>query len=458
MPKFAGSITVYPARALCLWYVGLIGLGSFLLTRPICGTSDVRPITWLEACFTATSASCVTGLTIRSTAHDFSIIGQITILLLIQLGGVGIMTVATFVSMYWSGRENLKQRAAMVETIGANPHDDLTSVIKRVVTVTFFFEGIGLAVLFVRFLFEMSPMDAAWHALFLSVSSFCNAGFALADDSLTYYRTDVVVNLTVISLIMIGGIGYPVLLDIRRNGDKPFKEGWQALTLHSKLMLIGTFSLVITGMLSILILEYNYLLADLSFSEKVLVSLFHSVSFRTAGFNTVDLSQMTNASLFITILFMCVGGGAGSTAGGFKVSTLMVLILHAWNRLAGRKQILAFRRSISPDTHDRAITTVMLFVVTGTIGLTLLLIVEGAKMPHTQAKWVFLDAMFEVFSALGTAGLSVSFTPLLNVPGAILIIMLMFIGRVGPVSMIVVLSRPTKPSRLTYPSDEVLIG
>lgn len=458
MAKFAGSITVYPARALCLWYVGLILIGTILLTRPFCANSAKAPITWREGCFTATSAACVTGLSVRSTGNDFSLFGQAVILLLIQLGGIGIMTVATFVTLFWTGRESLHQRAALAETLGANRHEDLATVLKSVVGFTLFFEGIGFGILMLRFLLEMDPFDAIWNALFHSVAAFCNAGFALADNNLTKYQGDPVVNLTIIFLIIVGGIGYPVLLDFRRNGHKPFLDGWQSLTLHSKLTVLGTVGLVSLGTVALLVLESENLFAHMPFGRRLLVALFHSVSARTAGFNTVDLAYMSNAGLFVLVLLMSVGAGACSTGGGFKVSTMMVLAAHAWSRLRGKRQVLAFRRSISPVTVERSIAAVLLFIFIGTIAMTMMLLFESGRVPHAQAKWLFLDALFEVVSALSTTGLSVGFTTVVNVPGSLLLIGLMFVGRIGPISTVVVLSRQTRPSHLTFPADEVLIG
>lgn len=458
MPKFSGSISVYPARALCLWYVGLVATGTVLLTRSICATSSAAPITWREGCFTATSAACVTGLSVRSTANDFSFLGQFVILALIQLGGIGIMTVATFITLFWTGRESLHQRVALVETLGANPHDDLLSVLKNVVGFTLLFEGIGFGFLWVRFLFEMPFLTAAWHAMFYSISAFCNAGFGLADDNLTRYQADPIVNLVIMALIVVGGIGYPVMLDVRRNGQKPFLDGWQALTLHSKLTILGTLGLFLLGTVSLLVLEHENLFATMPWGRRLLISMFHSISARTAGFNTVDLARMSNASLFILILLMAIGAGACSTGGGFKVSTLMVLLLHAWSRFHGRRQIVAFRRCVRSETVERSIASVLLFVFIGTVGLTLILMLESARLPHTEAKLAFLDALFEVVSALATVGLSIGFTNTLDLSGSLWIIALMFIGRVGPISMVAVLSRQTQPSRLAFPSDEVLIG
>ena len=325
MVRLTGSLVKYPARVSLVWYLALTAIGALILVHPACHRSTVQSISLLDAAFTATSATCVTGLAVRSTEHDFSLVGQVVILVLIQLGGIGIMTVTTFLMFQLGGRQNMRRRLVLSETLGADDHTDLRWILRNVILVTVGFEGAGTVLLGIRNLADYEPTVAVWHALFHSVSAFCNAGFALHDDSLTRYQGDLLVNFTVSTLIVAGGIGFPVMLDLWRNWHGPWSARWSRLCLHSKLMLLGTAPLLILGTASFLILEWDGVLQEMPHWKRPLVALFHSVSCRTAGFNTVDVASLTNAMLFISILLMAIGAGPCSTAGGLKVSTISVL-------------------------------------------------------------------------------------------------------------------------------------
>ncbi len=458
MPKFAGSLTKYPARVSFGWYLALIAAGAIVLAQPFCYGSAEHPISPLDAAFTSTSACCVTGLVVRSTEHDFSPVGQIVILLLIQLGGVGIMTVTTFVMFQFGGRQNLRQRAVLSETLGAERGTDLKWILRSVIVVTIVFEGAGFLLLAVRNLFDQPPLAAAWHALFHSVSAFCNAGFSLHDDSLTRYQGDVLVNFTVGALIVIGGIGFPVILDLQRNWHGPWSERWGRLLLHSKVMLIGTAVLLLLGMVSFLALEWDGVLRDMPFWKRPVVAMFHSISCRTAGFNTVEMASLTNAMLFISILLMAIGAGPCSTAGGFKVSTIAVLVLRAWATFHGHTRVSIARRTLPRESFERATVTAMIFSVIAIVALTALLVIEQSATPHPQSQGLFLDAAFEVVSALGTVGLSTGMTPHLTAAGRVIVIVLMFMGRLGPISVFIALSRSERKDPVEFPAEEPMIG
>ena len=305
-------------RASFIAYFLVIFVGAVALRLPISRASHEEPITALDAAFTATSATCVTGLAVRSTGGDYSWFGQLIILLLIQIGGLGILTITTFVAFYGGGgRAGLRERAVVAETLGIQ-EGNLVSILRRVVTMTLLFEGIGFAILAIRNLFDMPVGPALWHALFHSISAYCNAGFGLLDDSLTRYQGDVVVNLTICSLVIIGGIGVPVLLDLRRSRKYPWKERWRRLALHSKIMLLGSSILLLAGFVSILALEWDGVMKNMSAKDCVLTAMFQSVATRTAGFNTVKVASLTNATLYVMVLLMIVGAGPCSTAGGIQ--------------------------------------------------------------------------------------------------------------------------------------------
>ncbi|MCA9268017.1 MAG: hypothetical protein KDA41_06080 [Planctomycetales bacterium] len=459
MPQFTGSLAKHPARTAMLWYLGGIVVGSIVLWQAFSGRHvGEKAITPTEAAFTATSALCVTGLAVRSTGDDFSFWGQLAILVLIQLGGLGIMTVTTFIMFVTSGRVGLRQKMIVAETLGGDPRADLKWVVRHVLVTTLAFEAAGFVLLAVRFLFSMPWRQALWHALFHSVSAFCNAGFSLNNNSLESYQGDVVVNVVIGALIVCGGIGFPVMLDIARNWRGTWRERWDGLHLHSKLMLIGTAALLTFGAAAFLLLEWNNNLQGLPIWRRVMAATFHSITCRTAGFNSMPMASMTNASLFVTILLMMIGAGPCSTGGGFKVSTLMVLAVFAWNAFYGNTTLNLFRRTLPMASVQRAVATLMLFAVLGGVALTTLLLVEQSILPHQQAQGVFLESTFEVVSALGTVGLSTGLTDELTTAGRWIVIGLMFAGRLGPISVFVALSHSGKQVRIQYPSEEPLLG
>lgn len=458
MPRFTGTLASYPARVSFIAYLVLVATGALVLMHPVCHGTPGQPISPLDAVFTSASASCVTGLIVRSTEHDFSLVGQIVILLLIQVGGIGIMTVTTFVAVHLGRGQSLRSRVVLSETLGADAGTDLQWILRNVLIMTLAFEAGGFVLLALRNMSELPLSAALWHALFHSVSAFCNAGFALHDDSLTRYQGDLLVNGTVGLLIIAGGIGFPVILDLRSNLRGPKSGLWARLHLHTKIMAIGTIVLIVFGAVSFLILEWDGVLVDVPFGQRLLVAFFHSVTLRTAGFNTVEVASLTNATLFISTLLMAVGGGPCSTAGGFKVSTASVLVLRAWRTARGHSRIDLARRSIPHATVERATTTAIVFSVIAVVALTSLLVIEQSEAPHPESQGLFLDATFEVISALGTVGLSTGMTSRLTDPGRIIVIALMFIGRLGPISVFIALSRSERKEPIEFPSEEPLIG
>jgi len=456
MIQFSASITSYPARVSAICYAGLIALGAVVLAQPFCHAAGAE-LSPLDALFTATSAVCVTGLVVRSTGHDFSLAGQVVILLLIQVGGIGIMTITTYVISTLGSRIDLRTRALVSETVGARAMN-LREILRNVLAFTLVVELAGAVPLFVRNLVNDAPLTAMWRAVFHSISAFCNAGFSLHDDSLSRFNGDPSVTLAVGGLIVIGGIGYPVMLDVWIKRRRNPRQVWNSLTLHSRVMLIGTAALLAIGAMAFLLLEWDGVLAGQPLWRRPFIALFHSVTCRTAGFNTVDVASLTNAMLFVSMLLMLIGAGPGSTGGGFKVTTLMILLLQAVSVFRGRARASVFRRTIPEGLVQRASVIVMLFAATAAVGLTLLLMVEQSSQPHAQSQGLFLDASFEVVSALCTVGLSVGVTSHLTMAGQAIIIVLMFVGRLGPISVFAALSRSARRETVEYPGEEVMIG
>ncbi len=458
MPEYVGPLTQHPARVSFTWYFGLILVGGFVLSQPVCHASGRAPVSWVDSLFTATSATCVTGLAVRSTGNDFSVLGQLVILALIQLGGIGIMTVTTYITFQLGGRQSLRHRMILSETLGAAEESDLRSVLRRVLKLTVAVEGVGVTLLFARFLFDLPPGAALWHAVFHAISAYCNAGFGLYDDNLTRYDADPIVNGTVMALIVIGGIGYPVILDLLHHRKLPWRDLWDHLTLHSKIMLLGTALLIVVGTAAVLVLEWDGVLHGRPWPERILVSLFHSISTRTAGFNSVDLASMTNATLFITMLLMMIGAGPCSTGGGVKVTTFMLLAAHAWSSFRGYARLNWFRRTAPQEVVNRAVATVLVFSVVSVLALVALLTIEQSGKPHVESGALFLDAAFETVSALGTVGLSTGLTPRLTSAGKVIVIVLMFLGRLGPITAFAALARTRRDHGLQYVHDAPLFG
>jgi trk system potassium uptake protein TrkH len=456
--RLTGSLSRQPARVSFWWYASVILLGTVLLAQPFCRAVGARTISIIDALFTATSALCVTGLSVRSAGNDLSFVGQLVVLLLIQAGGIGIVTLTTFVTLKMGGLQTLQTRLLLADTLGVGTEPDLRSVLAHVIRFTLIFELAGALLLTVRFLFDYAPVDALWQAVFHSVAAFCNAGFSLNDDNLIRYQGDWIVNSVVMALIICGGIGYPVMIDLSRNWFGPWRERWDRLMLHTKIMMAGTAVLLTLGTAATLILEWDNSLSDLPIPNRLLASMFQSVTCRTAGFNTIEIGRLTNATLFIFILLMMIGAGPCSTGGGFKVSTMATLVLRAWSTFRGTARITVARRTLPEQVASRAVTTSLLYAVVVVVGLTCLLTIEQSSVAQVETRGLFLDAAFEVVSAMGTVGLSTGMTQYLTSWGKAVIIVLMFIGRLGPITVVTVLSRSERERVIKYASEEPLIG
>ena len=458
MQQTQRRIAESPATALFVWFLGLIVVGTALLMLPWCHDPDAQPFSLSDAAFTATSASCVTGLSVRSTVSDFSFLGQVVILLLIQLGGLGILTVATVFVVNVTGHGTREQHRMIEDTLGLPAQADMTRYVNGVVRITLLVEAMGALVLIARRMFIEDPADAIWWGVFHSVSAFCNAGFALDDQSLSKSVADPTVNLTIILLILIGGLGYPVIRELLFLPKAPRGQRWSALSFHAKLTLTSGCLLVAVGAVSFWLLERHNTLHDLSVSGKVWGSLFQAVTPRTAGFNTLPLGEFTNATLVVIMLLMIIGGNSCSTAGGTKVSTFSVFFLDMAARLRGRQAATVFRRRITRKIVTQTGIVIVGYLLFATIGLTTIVCIEERGVPHSASQGEFLDAMFEVLSALATAGLSTGFTSHLSEPSRWVIMCMMFAGRIGPLAVISALSLPQVAEEDELPEANPLIG
>lgn len=431
-------------------------IGSFLLRLPVAHAAGT--VTWLDALFTATSAACVTGLSVVDIGTRFTLFGQVVILLLIQIGGLGIMTIGTVVLVALGQRPTGVLRALLRGLASHRPQIRGRDIIGTVFLVTLIVELAGAALLFLSFVREHTVGESAWLALFHSVSAFCNAGFGLWSDSLNHYAGSPLVNLTVMVLILLGGLGFVVLLEIgyfarsrlRRTGHV------SRLTLHSKIVLSATLVAVLAGMVLFLVLEADNSLAHRPWSERFLIACFQSVTARTAGFSTVDTASLSNPMLLILMVLMFIGAGPGSMAGGIKLTSTAAVLAMVYHRLRGSREVRMFGRAIGEITLQRAAVLAILssmFIVATVCGIEMLR--SGSRQMQRAD---FFAVTFEAVSAFGTVGLSMGITAALGIGGKILIIALMFVGRLGPLWLMDFLQHlPTSPP-VRHAKEELMVG
>lgn len=427
-------------------------VGAVVLMMPVSLTGG--SLSFLDALFTATSATCVTGLAVVDTGTHFSRVGQAVILAMIQLGGLGMMTYASLVFYLWRRRVSLTDRLA----VGGLMHDasfNLGRFLVRLVGFTLVIEGAGALLLWLS-----DPTGFhGWSALFHSVSAFCNAGFGLYPDSLMQWRGSVGVNLTIMALIVLGGIGFSVIVEMeQRLRAKLLRRGGRRLSWYAWVVLKVSAFMVAGGAAAIYLAEIVGLGRDMPLLDGVLAALFQSVTCRTAGFNTVDIGQLTTISLLVMIFLMFVGGSPGSCAGGIKTTTARALWAFAVSKVLGRRQPVVGRYALDAETLGRAVTLTLLACILVAAGTLWLVVSEGGDVPHAEARGLFLEVLFEVVSAFGTVGLSMGLTPKLSDSGKVVITLLMFVGRLGPIAFLTVISRMQEQPRYAWPEESMLIG
>ena len=452
------KIRLTTTQLLATGFLGIILLGGILLWLPI---SNTRPISLIDALFTAVTSVCVTGLVTVTPAVQFTLFGKIVLLILIQIGGLGIIACVTAFFIIMKRRISLKERVVILEAYSMESLSGMVAMILRILKGTICLEGIGALLYSFRFVPEFGVVKGIGYSVFHAVSAFCNAGIdILGDSSFIPYADSVVVNFTTILLVVLSGLGFTVWQDLGQNLKRVWKKElelrrlFKKLRLHSKIVLIMTSVLIVSGTLAFLLLEYNNpgTIGDMSFGEKLMSSLFHSVSTRTAGFATVPQGELTQGTMFTTCILMFIGGSPGGTAGGVKTTTIAMLILCCVSVLQNKKDVECFGRRIQADNIRTGICVVILAFVSLLAGTTLLTIFEGDVD--------FIRIMYETTSAIGTVGLSADLTSQLCTASKFVIMVLMYIGRLGPITFALAFGtgRKSKNHIRQLPVQGILIG
>ncbi|PIR65651.1 MAG: Trk family potassium uptake protein [Candidatus Omnitrophica bacterium CG10_big_fil_rev_8_21_14_0_10_43_8] len=449
---------VKPNHIIIFSFISASFIGALLLSMPF-SIANSASIPFIDALFTASSAVCVTGLVVKNIGAFFSLPGQMIILTLIQLGGLGIMTFSTAFAIILGRRLTLKETVIMQNALDNQKVDGFRSLIKYILLVTFCIELIGAALLYTHWHLTLSYSrpHTLYTSIFHAVSAFCNAGFSLYPDNLAGFRSDVVVNMIITSLVLLGGIGFIVLLDLpklkfwRKDRVKYFSK----ISLQSKLAITVTIALIILGMAGILFFEWNNTLQGMPLKEKLLCGYFHSVTPRTAGFNTLPVQRFTSPTLLINIGLMFIGASPGSTGGGIKTVTFIVLLAAAVAMLKNRNRVTAFKKTIPRAIFRRAFIIVLMGVSWIFLATIAICAIESSKLGSSNFA---LKNLFEVASAFGTVGLSTGITPALAPLSKLVIIFTMWIGRIGTLTLAFAIATSEESPQYIYPEERIMVG
>ncbi len=436
-------------QTIALGFFIIIALGTVLLMLPLSSRSG-ESVGFLNALFTSTSSTCVTGLVLLDTYNSWSLFGQVVILALIQIGGLGFITISVFLAIFLKRKIGLKERNLIQESVNTLQLAGTVRLVQKIVIYTAWIEGVGALLLMLRFIPQFGWLKGIWYGIFHSISAFCNAGFDLmgqfgAYSSLTAYYDDILVNLVIMALIILGGIGFIVWDDISTHK-------WQVrkYLLHTKIVLTMTLLLIAAGSLCFFLFERGNLLAGMDTKGQILSSLFGAVTPRTAGFNTTDTGMYTEATRLLTVILMFIGGSPGSTAGGIKTTTMMVILLYIWSNLRNKSGLNIFGRRLDEDSIKKASTVFFINL--------LLAAVCGLAMCGLEMGLPLSDIFMEVFSAIGTVGISTGITRELSLASKYLLILLMYSGRIGSMSFALSFTERTRTSPIQLPTEKITIG
>jgi len=441
---------IHPLQKVLLSFLGLILTGALLLMLP---GMAIAQTSFTDALFTATSAVCVTGLITLDTAGHFTLGGKTLILLLIQLGGLGIMTFSLGLLSMLGKNLSLQWRFTFSDLYSGFEAVPARKIIRLILIYTLVIEGIASCILFFAFLPGRSVSAALGHAVFHAVSAFCNAGFSTFSDSLTRFQGNPLVILTISTAVILGGLGFIVLYELVSGPRLKGRRLFSRYTTHSRIILITTAILLLGGTLVFFLLEKSHAMAGLSTSDRLLASFFHSVSCRTAGFNSINISTLRESTLLATMALMFIGGSPGSIAGGIKTTTIAVIFLLLRAKFRGEEDVVIWGRSIEKETIDRSMTLIILAFLFVSLVTFIMLTIKDFDLGHS-----FISVIFEAVSAFGTVGLSTGITGQLPIAEKYLIAAVMFIGRLGPLTLITALTLRHKKHLIDHPEEQIMIG
>lgn len=437
-------ISLNPPLFLTLGFGIMILIGGILLNLPFVSKSG-ESVGFINALFTASSASCVTGLVVVNTAEYWNIGGQLIILFLIQIGGLGIMTLATLFPIIMSKKIGLTSRQIIREQLNVETMSGMVKLLKYVIYFTLTVELIGAVLMSSVFIPRYGVNTGIWYSIFHSISAFCNAGFDVLGTSIVPFKNNIIINIAIMLLIIIGGLGFQVTAELYQ------KKSIKNLHVHSKIVLLMSFILIVGGALGFLLLERSNgaTIGNENTFNKVLQSLFQSVVARTAGFNSVDLSKIRESSVVLLIMLMFIGGSPGSTAGGLKTTTFGVLFISMISTIRGEQKAVVFKKSIPTGIILKSLAIVM-------ISISLVILISFALT--ISEEFVFIDIFYEVVSAYATVGVSRGITPFLSDIGKIIITITMYIGRIGPLTMAYAFGKKKRTSKIEYPDESISVG
>ena len=457
LSSFIEEITAHPAQTILFSFLLVILVGTLFLMMPFSSSKGIR-LSFLDALFTSTSAVCVTGLIVVDTATAFSIYGKVIILVLIQIGGLGIMILSFFTIFVLRRSMSIEDKMLISYMLSEKDMTKLARSLKEIILITFAIEGIGALLLFLGFFpgFEGGFVNAMFAAVFHSISAFCNAGFSTFSNSLEGFRGNTYLIIVISLLIVTGGISFAVIINLRHGFANRFRrivkkkhEKLVRMTMNTKVVLTVSGLLLLVGTLIVYGLEHGRTMAEYGLGEQYLSAFFQSVTLRTAGFNTIPFGDLRASTYLAMAVFMFIGGASGSTAGGLKINTLAVMIAYLNATMRDRESVTLYQSSISMNTVIRAFLILLFAVTLVAAGSFFLTLFEDAPVEHL---------VFEAVSAFGTVGLSSGITPDLTAPGKAVIILLMFFGRIGPLTVLAAASLSSRKIRIEYPRGEIAIG
>ena len=437
---------ISPSRKLILGFLSVIAVGVFLLMLPF-SLKEGKSLNFLEALFTVVSAVCVTGLTVVDVSEVFSPLGDVILIALIQIGGLGVMTFSSIVFLLAGQKMTLYTRILLKEERNANSVGEILNFVRLMLLTVFIIESIGAVILIHEFRKIMPHEQAIYYGIFHSISAFCNAGFSLFSNSLENFRGNSVISLTISYLIILGGMGFAII----NSFIMMIRKGVSRFTLTSKLAIHISMILTFGGAVLFFLLEFSNsaTLSPLPWSEKIISSVFQSVTLRTAGFNTIPLGNLRRATVFMACIWMLIGASPGSTGGGIKTTTLGVILFYVIGIIRGKEHVEIFNRRLDWDVMNKALALLVVSLSYIALVILFLLVLE----PFSMEKIVF-----EVVSAFGTVGLTMGITPYLSVTSKLVIIVTMFVGRLGPMTIALALGEKKKKARVQYPKEDILIG